>query len=84
MSEDEDIWSLENLKNLIDIKIERRQKTSKRKDFVDAQFVVGELGGDLLDASWVGTQKLMMFGQQVVKKKLNCILLPDLYSCDKK
>ena len=69
LSEDDDIWSLENLKNLINLKVEGGSKRRKRKDFADSMFVMEEWGGDILDASWVATQKMIKFGGKVVKQK---------------
>ena len=62
---------MENLKNLINLKVEGGSKTkrSKRKDFADSMFVMEEWGGDILDASWVATQKMIKFGGKVVKQK---------------
>merc|ERR1711892_77375 len=71
--EDEDIWSLENLKNLINIKVKGGSKAKKRKDFADSQFVTDEWGGDILDASWVASQKMVIFGEQVIKTKMQCL-----------
>ena len=70
LSEHEDIWSLENLKNLINLRVEGGPKWKKRKDFADSLFVMEEWGGDVLDSSWVASIKMRRWGEEVLRLKL--------------
>ena len=55
------------------MKVKGGSSTKKRKDFADSLFVMEEWGGDIMDASWVANQKMVMFGGQVLQRKLKCL-----------
>ena len=66
----DDIWSNENLKKLIDLKIDRGCPSSyKRKNFADSVFIKEEFGGDFLSASCQAVRKMMIFGTKIIAGK---------------
>ena len=66
----DDIWSKENLKKLIDLKIDRGCPSFyKRRNFADSLFIKEEFGGDFLSASCQAVRKMMLFGTQIIAGK---------------
>ena len=63
----DDIWSKENLKKLIDLKISGGcSSLHKRSNFADSVFIKEEFGGDFLSASCQAVQKMMIFGTKII------------------
>ena len=66
----DDIWSKENLKKLIDLKIDRGcPSLYKRSNFADSVFIKEEFGGDFLSASCQAVRKMMIFGTKILAGK---------------
>ena len=66
----DDLWSKENLKRLIDLKIYRGcPSLYKRSNFADSVFIKEEFGGDFLSASCKAVRKLMIFGTKILAAK---------------
>ena len=63
----DDIWSKENLKKLIDMKIDRGcPSLYKRRNFADSVFIKEEFGGDFLSASCQSVRKMMIFATKII------------------
>merc|ERR1712183_447605 len=66
----DDIWSKENLKKLIDFKIDRGCPSShRRRNFADSVFIKEEFGGDFLSASCLAVRKMMIFATKIIAGK---------------
>ena len=64
--DNDDIWSNENLKNLIDMDIGGCESAHKRGNLADSISLKEEYGGDLLTASCRAVRKMMMFSTQLL------------------
>ena len=63
----DELWSKENLKKLIDLKIDRGCSSPyKRGNFADSVFIKEEFGGDFFSASCRAVRKMMLFGTQII------------------
>ena len=63
----DELWSKENLKKLIDLKIDRGcSSLNKRGNFADSVFIKEEFGGDIFSASCQAVRKMMLFGTQII------------------
>ena len=66
----DDIWSKENLKKLIDFKIDRGcPSLHRRRNFADSVFIKEEFGGDFLSASCLAVRKMMIFATKIIAGK---------------
>ena len=66
----EDIWSLDNLENLIDLNISGCRSDEPRLDFADSVNMNPEVGGGFLHASCVAVKKMILFANEVVKHEI--------------